>query len=116
MKSSFIQSASISASYDAMSGLILRVGTLHLFDLIKEMYGYKTVSLTAKDKEIADLQFEYIFRYGVFGYGYSHELEQNDILVSNTMKESMFFKREYRAVEKSNVFIPYKTAVFTKYQ
>lgn len=68
---------------------------MHLFDLIHEMYEDKTLSLMVKDKQVADLQFEYIFRYGIFGYGYSHELEQNDIYISNAMKESMFFKRQY---------------------
>lgn len=57
------------------------------------MYGNKSVPLMVKEKRIADLECEFIFRYGTFGYGYSHEFEQNETPISEIMKESMFFKR-----------------------
>ena len=68
--------------------------SLHLFDLIKGMYGYKSVNIMVADKRVADLELEYVFRYGTFGYGYSHELEQNNLTVAQIMNESMFFRRK----------------------
>ncbi|XP_039248514.2 uncharacterized protein LOC120326319 [Styela clava] len=74
------------------SALNIGCASLHLFDLIKEMYGTKSTPLMIKDKRIADLDYEYVFRYGAFGYGYSHELQQSEISISQIMNESMFFR------------------------
>ncbi|XP_076799823.1 uncharacterized protein LOC143444914 isoform X2 [Clavelina lepadiformis] len=65
--------------------------TIHLYDLLKEMYGNKLIPMMVKDKKIADVDLEYVFRYGALGYGYSHQLKQSDQSISHTLKESMFF-------------------------
>lgn len=65
--------------------------TIHLYDLLKKMYGNKLIPMMVKDKKIADVDLEYVFRYGALGYGYSHQLKQSDQSISHTLKESMFF-------------------------
>nr|XP_009859921.2 C2 calcium-dependent domain-containing protein 6-like [Ciona intestinalis] len=72
----------------------LNVGfaTLHLHDIIKEMYTSKSVFMMVKDKRVAELDLEYVFRYGTLGYGYSHQLKHDTSSLSHIMSESMFFK------------------------
>jgi len=64
-----------------------------LYDLIREeMYGAKTVVIGVKDKHIVEVELEYVFRYGIFGYGYSHILKHKNHDVSHVLSESMFFR------------------------
>lgn len=66
-----------------------------MFELIKELYGNKLVPMMVKDKKVADVDLEYVFRYGALGYGYSHQLEQKEQPIAPIMNESMFFRSTF---------------------
>ena len=59
------------------------------------MYGSKVVSLNeVKDtsRSYALIDFDYVFRYGMLGYGYSQQLHQKYLSVKKVVKESLLLR------------------------
>jgi len=64
-------------------------------DLVKDMFGTKmTPFQDQKDVHQTDafLDFDYIFRYGIFGYGYTQQIYQKNIAAHTLIKESLLFR------------------------
>lgn len=57
------------------------------------MHGTKVIPLQRESKiSVGFLEIDYVMRYGVFGYGYSHQFAMKDTPVSNIVKESLFVR------------------------
>ncbi|XP_066299635.1 cation channel sperm-associated targeting subunit tau-like [Branchiostoma lanceolatum] len=64
--------------------------TLHLFDIVKQMFMSEDVQLQWKHHVSGELELEICFVYGTYGYGQSHQLEQYDQEVKEILNHSMF--------------------------
>ncbi|XP_035657348.1 C2 calcium-dependent domain-containing protein 6-like [Branchiostoma floridae] len=64
--------------------------TLHLFDIVKQMFMSEDVQLQWKHHVVGELDLEICFVYGIFGFGQSHQLEQYDQEVKEILNHSMF--------------------------
>ena len=59
------------------------------------MYGSKVSAFQdQKDPHQTDayLDFDFILRYGIFGYGYTQQLHQKNVSAQSVIKESLFFR------------------------
>ena len=67
---------------------------IHLHDLLMDLHGSKIISLQREPAKVnlALLEVDFVIRYGVFGYGYSHQLVFKDLTLANTLKESLLFR------------------------
>ncbi|XP_033124245.1 C2 calcium-dependent domain-containing protein 6-like isoform X2 [Anneissia japonica] len=82
---------------------------IHLYDIIKSLYLANTYDIRYKNQIVAKLDLELCFAYGIFGFGFSHQLENRQKKVSDIVSHSLFFRVEppdHRKQVKSNVITP----------
>ena len=56
------------------------------------------MTLKLNGKRIVDVHMEFVFRYGAFGYGNSHQLGQKLYKPTKAIEHSLFFNRELIAI------------------
>ncbi|XP_071941337.1 cation channel sperm-associated targeting subunit tau-like [Antedon mediterranea] len=86
---------------------------IHMFDIIKSLYLANTYDIRYKHQIVGKFEMELCFAYGIFGFGYSHQLENRQKKISDIVGHSLFVRvepPEYRKQSKSNVItaIPMK--------
>ncbi|XP_041461009.1 C2 calcium-dependent domain-containing protein 6-like [Lytechinus variegatus] len=67
---------------------------VHLYDMIKNLYVVGTYELKFRQNTIAALDFEICFAYGIFGYGYSHQLQNRQKKLEDIVSHSYLYRSE----------------------
>jgi len=65
----------------------------HIFDFVGDMNGTKTIkilSTSSAQATVAELEIDFAFRYGLFGYGYGHQVDQKRIEQKYILARSIF--------------------------
>lgn len=72
---------------------LLGTSETQVFDFIATMQGVKEITFyKTKNLPICEVVIDFIFRYGLFGYGYGHQLEKHSTLLpqKQILKQSIF--------------------------
>ncbi|XP_071507342.1 cation channel sperm-associated targeting subunit tau-like [Diadema antillarum] len=67
---------------------------MHLYDIIRNMYLAGTYELKYRQNSVAFLDFEICFAYGIFGYGYSHQLQNRQRRTADIVSHSFLYRSE----------------------
>ncbi|XP_072021153.1 cation channel sperm-associated targeting subunit tau-like [Amphiura filiformis] len=82
---------------------------MHIYDIIKNLYIAGTYELQYRQHTIGEIELEGCFTYGIFGFGYSHQLENRQKKLSDILGHSLLLRvepSENRRQANSDVMAP----------
>ncbi|KAM9123072.1 cation channel sperm-associated targeting subunit tau [Pangshura tecta] len=85
---------------------LLGSATVHLYEVIKKGHFIETCAMRIGNMVFCTVEVEFMFCYGSFGYGYSHQLQHSEADLWKTTKHSMFIRippPEDRTDPESNI-------------
>ncbi|XP_030436416.1 C2 calcium-dependent domain-containing protein 6 [Gopherus evgoodei] len=85
---------------------LLGSATVHLYEVIKKGHFIETCAMRIGNTVFCTAEVEFMFCYGSFGYGYSHQLKLSEADLRKTTKHSMFIRippPEDRTDPESNI-------------
>ncbi|TFK13608.1 type II inositol 1,4,5-trisphosphate 5-phosphatase [Platysternon megacephalum] len=85
---------------------LLGSATVHLYEVIKKGHFIETCAMRIGNMVFCTAEVEFMFCYGSFGYGYSHQLKHTEADLQKTTKHSMFIRippPEDRTDPQSNI-------------
>ncbi|XP_075790000.1 cation channel sperm-associated targeting subunit tau isoform X2 [Pelodiscus sinensis] len=71
---------------------LLGSATVHLYEVIKKGQFTETCAMRIGNMVFCTAEVEFMFCYGSFGYGYSHQLKYPEADLRKTLKHSMFIR------------------------
>ncbi|KAI9328187.1 hypothetical protein DFJ73DRAFT_862078 [Zopfochytrium polystomum] len=119
---------SVFESASSMDGYVVGSIFFHLHDIIKANPIAGTFDLWDENFQVGDIGLELTFTYGHFGYGYSHQLQEDDTNSIETVQYSLLPRitprRDQREPEESVMvvcatphpsFLPFKEKAYLSY-
>ncbi|XP_043381514.1 C2 calcium-dependent domain-containing protein 6 [Chelonia mydas] len=85
---------------------LLGSATVHLYEVIEKGHFSEACAMRIGNMVFCTVEVEFMFCYGCFGYGYSHQLKHSEADLQKTTKHSMFIRippPEDRTDPQSNI-------------
>ena len=95
---------------------IICMREIHIFEVIRAMLEIRTLELRNMDRQIGELDLEFCFQYGAFGYGVSNQFENRQKTFKDQVTHSMFHRSkppenrceyEYDIIQCKHIGHPY---------
>jgi hypothetical protein len=85
----------------------VKLGTqeFHAFDFIGDMNGSKTIIFANKQTTLVEMEIDFAFRYGLFGYGFGSQVEQKQLDQKYIFSQSIFPKVPVPGFRKDSDFV-----------
>ena len=85
----------------------VKLGTqeFHAFDFIGDMNGSKTIIFANKQTTLVEMEIDFAFRYGLFGYGFGSQVEQKQLDQKYILSQSIFPRVPVPGFRKDSDFV-----------
>ncbi|XP_071825147.1 cation channel sperm-associated targeting subunit tau-like [Apostichopus japonicus] len=67
---------------------------MHIYDIIKNLYAAGSYDLRFRQQHVAYIEMEMCFAYGIFGFGYSHQLENRQTKAADIVSHSLLYRAD----------------------
>merc|ERR1719186_135943 len=85
----------------------VKLGTqeFHAFDFIGDMNGSKSIIFSNKQTTLLEMEIDFAFRYGLFGYGFASQVEQKQLDQKYILSQSIFPRIPVPGFRKDSDFV-----------